>query len=106
MSRQHLCEIKQIDYDPAPNVISIVDMVKTAYERGLFKKLRATSRKEADSIDLSEIDAVRLVGYFSKRPEFNREDHNEAGIHSVEFISDEFDIEIYDSFLTIYRLED
>ena len=88
MSRQHLCEIKQIDYDPAPNAISIVDMVKTAYERGLFKKLRATSRKEADSID------------------FNREDHNEAGIHSVEFISDEFDIEIYDSFLTIYRLED
>lgn len=106
MSRQHLCEIKQIDYDPALNAISIVDMVKTAYERGLFNKLRATSRKEADSIDLTEIDSVRLIGYFSKKPEFNREDHNDAGIRSVEFISEDFDIEIYESFMTIYRLVD
>ena len=78
----------------------------TAYEKGLFKKLRATNRKEADSIDLHELDAVRLTAYFNKRPEFNREDNWDANIHSVEFISDEFDIEIYDSFMTIYRLVD
>lgn len=106
MGLKHLHEVAYIETDPAPNAISVVDMVKTAYEKGLFKKLRATSRKEADSIDISSIDAARLRGYFSKRPEFNSEEHHDAGIYSVEFISDEFDIEIYDSFLTIYRLVD
>lgn len=106
MGLKHLHETARIEADLASNTIPIVDMVKTAYENGLFKKLRATSHKEADSIDLTEIDATRLIAYFSKCPEFNREDNYDAGIHSVEFISDEFDIEIFDSFLTIYRLVD
>lgn len=106
MGSKHLHEVAQIETDVAPNSISVVDMVKTAYEKGLFKKLRATSRKEADSIDITEIDAARLIAYFSRRSEFNREDNWDANVHSVEFISDEFDIEIYDSFLTIYRLVD
>lgn len=106
MSRVHLCEVAQIEDNIAPNAIPVVDLVKTAYEHGLFKKLKATSHREADSIELHELDAIRLIAYFSKRPEFTRHDNTSAGIHSVEFVSEDFDIEIYNSFMTIYRLAD
>jgi hypothetical protein len=88
------------------NSVSIVDIVKYAYENGLFRKLKATNRKQADTIDLTEIDSARLRGYFGKRPEFKSEDHYGSGIYSVEFISNEFDIEIFPSFMSIYRLVD
>lgn len=88
------------------NGISIVDLIKQAYEKGLFKKLKCDGRKNAARMDISGLDKDRLIGYFDKRPEFNREDNTDSGIHSAEFISDEFDIEIFDSFIQIYKLVD
>lgn len=86
--------------------ISIVDLIKQAYEKGLFKKLKCDGRKNAARMDISGLDKDRLIAYFDKRSEFNREDNTESGIHSAEFISDEFDIEIFDSFIQIYKLVD
>lgn len=91
--------------EPA-NGISIVDLIKQAYEKGLFKKLKCDGRKNAARMDISGLDKDRLIAYFDKRSEFNREDNTESGIHSAEFISDEFDIEIFDSFIQIYKLVD
>ena len=88
------------------NGISIVDLIKQAYEKGLFKRLKCDGRKNAARMDISGLDKDRLIGYFDKRPEFNREDNTDSGIHSAEFISDEFDIEIFDSFIQIYKLVD
>lgn len=88
------------------NGISIVDLIKQAYEKGLFKKLKCDGRKNAARMDISGLDKDRLIAYFDKRSEFNREDNTESGIHSAEFISDEFDIEIFDSFIQIYKLVD
>lgn len=88
------------------NSISVVDLLKQAYEKGLFKKLKCDGRKNAVRMDISGLDKDRLIAYFDKRSEFNREDNTESGIHSAEFISDEFDIEIFDSFIQIYKLID
>lgn len=91
---------------PYSGGISIVDLIKQAYEKGLFKKLKCDGRKNAARMDISGLDKDRLIAYFDKRSEFNREDNTESGIHSAEFISDEFDIEIFDSFIQIYKLVD
>lgn len=84
--------------------MSIVDMIKMGYEHGLFDKLKNIGRENAYTVDISGVDKDRIVGYFGKRKEFNREDHNEAGVHSVEFISNTLDIEVFDSFVQIYRI--
>ena len=86
------------------NSTSIVDMIKMGYEHGLFDKLKNVGRENAYTVDISGLDKDRIIGYFDKRKEFNREDHTEAGVHSVEFISNTLDIEIFDSFVQIYRI--
>lgn len=86
------------------NAISIVDLIKKAYLEGKFDKLDCAGRENAIDIDLHGLDKDRIVGFFDKQPEFNREDHNDSGINSVEFISDKFDIEIFDSFMRVYKI--
>lgn len=86
------------------NSTSIVDMIKMGYEHGLFDKLKNVGRENAYTVDISGLDKDRIIGYFDKRKEFNREDHTEAGVHSVEFISNTLDIEVFDSFVQIYRI--
>lgn len=88
------------------NSISIVDLIKQAYEKGLFKRLQCNGRKNAACMDISGLDKDRLIAYFDNRKEFTREDNLDSGIHSAEFISNEYDIEIFDSFIQIYRLVD
>ncbi len=88
------------------NSISIVDLIKQAYEKGLFKRLRCNGRKNAATMDISGLDKDRLIAYFDGRKEFTREDNLDGGIHSAEFISNEYDVEIFDSFIQIYRLVD
>lgn len=86
------------------NSTSIVDMIKMGYEHGLFDKLKNVGRENAYTVDISGLDKDRIIGYFDKRKEFNREDHTEAGVHSVEFISNTLDVEVFDSFVQIYRI--
>lgn len=86
------------------NSTSIVDMIKMGYEHGLFDRLKNVGRENAYTVDISGLDKDRIIGYFDKRKEFNREDHTEAGVHSVEFISNTLDIEVFDSFVQIYRI--
>ena len=86
------------------NSTSIVDMIKMGYEHGLFDKLKNVGRENAYTVDISGLDKDRIIGYFDKCKEFNREDHTEAGVHSVEFISNTLDIEVFDSFVQIYRI--
>lgn len=90
--------------DQSVNTTSIVDVIKQVYEKGLFSKLNCEGRKNACDVDIHGADKDRLIGYFSKRKEFNKEEHNESGIFSVEFISDKYDIEIFDSFVRIYKI--
>lgn len=84
------------------NATSIVDVIKNAYDEGKFGKLPCVGRQNACQIDISGVDKDRLISFFDKKKEFNREDHNEAGVNSVEFISDKFDVEVFDSFIQIY----
>ena len=84
-------------------VESVVDIIKRFYEAGGFAKL-PTGRKNAFSADISGPDKQRLAGYFDKQEEFNHEINNESGIISHEFISDKYDVEIFDSFVTMYKI--
>lgn len=84
------------------NAVSVVDIIKNAYDEGKFGKLPCVGRQNACQIDISGVDKDRLISFFDKKKEFNREDHNEAGVNSVEFISDKFDVEVFDSFIQIY----
>lgn len=84
--------------------VSIVDLVKQAYEKGLFTKLNCIGRDNACDLELGPMDKERLIGYFRKRKEFNVEEHNESGVYSVEFISNDYDIEIFDSFMRVYKI--
>ena len=84
--------------------VSIVDLVKQAYEKGMFTKLNCVGRHNACDLELGPMDKERLIGYFRKRKEFNVEEHNESGVYSVEFISEDYDIEIFDSFMRVYKI--
>lgn len=84
-------------------VISVVDQVKAIYEAGFFSKL-PVGRENAFTIDIYGPDKERLVGYFKKQPEFNYELNNDAGIISHEFISTKYDIEIFDEFISMYKI--
>jgi hypothetical protein len=83
--------------------ISVVDQIKQLYEEGLFIKL-PVGRDKAFMLDISGPDKERLTAYFKKQPEFNYEFNNEYGIVSHEFISDQYDIEIYDTFISMYKI--
>lgn len=83
--------------------MSIVDAIKAAYETGMFSQL-PEGRDNALMLEISGVDKDRLAGYFSKRPEFNYEINNSSGIVSHEFISNLFDIEVFDSFVSMYRI--
>lgn len=97
-----ICEAPKLGQ--AVNSISVVDVIKQVYEKGLFSRLNCLGRQNACDIDIHGTDKDRLIGYFSKRKEFNKEEHNESGVFSVEFISDKYDIEIFDSFVRIYKI--
>ena len=92
------------DRDPSPNTMSVVDIIKTAYDSGKFDDLRCVGRDKACTLDIYGPDKDRLIGFFDRKPEFNREDHFESGIHSAEFISDKYDVEIFDTFIRIYKI--
>lgn len=82
---------------------SIVDAIKRFYEVGGFEKL-PVGRKDAFMVDISGPDKERLAAYFEKQPEFNYEMNDDHGIVSHEFISDKYDVEIYDSFVSMYKI--
>ena len=84
-------------------VSSTVDDIKAAYEAGLFNKM-PVGRDNAATASIYGPDKDRLVGYFSKLPEFEYEMNNDAGIISHEFISDSLDIEIFDEFISVYKI--
>lgn len=83
--------------------MSVVDKVKAVYEAGLFTQL-PIGRKDAFTFDICGPDKERIASYFMKQPEFNYEINNEAGIVSHEFISDKYDVEVFDSFVSMYRI--
>lgn len=91
-----------IEAPGSDNWVSVVDVIKNAYDEGKFGKLPCVGRQNACQMDISGVDKDRLISFFDKKKEFNREDHNEAGINSVEFISDKFDVEVFDDFIQIY----
>lgn len=95
--------IESADLSTDQAVMSTVDQIKMAYEAGLFDKL-PIGRKNAATTSIYGPDKERLVGYFKKQPEFNYEMNTEGGIMSHEFISDKLDIEIFDEFISIYRI--
>jgi predicted RNA-binding Zn-ribbon protein involved in translation (DUF1610 family) len=84
-------------------VSSAVDNIKAGYEAGYFDKM-PVGRENAATANLSGPDKDRLVAYFKKQPEFNYEMNTEQGIISHEFISDTLDIEVFDSFIQVYRI--
>lgn len=90
--------------NPSSNQISIVDLVKIAYETGTFDKIIPSGREHSAFLEYTPIDRDRLIGYFQKKNEFAKEEHNESGIFSVEFISDKYDIELFDEFMKIYKI--
>ena len=98
---KYLTESKELSTDHA--IISVVDQVKAVYEAGLFDKL-PVGRDRALTLDIFGPDKYRLAGYFNKQPEFNYEMNNENGIISHEFISDKYDIEVFDSFIQMYKI--
>lgn len=98
---KYLTESKELSTDHA--MISVVDQVKAVYEAGLFDRL-PVGRDRALMLDISGPDKDRLAGYFNKQKEFNHEINNEYGAISHEFISDKYDIEIYDNFITMYKI--
>lgn len=98
---KYLTESKELSTDHA--IISVVDQVKAIYEAGLFDKL-PVGRDRALTLDIFGPDKDRLAGYFKKQPEFNYEMNNENGIISHEFISDKYDIEVFDSFIQMYKI--
>ena len=98
---KYLTESKELSTDHA--IISVVDQVKAVYEAGLFDKL-PVGRDRALTLDIFGPDKDRLAGYFKKQPEFNYEMNNENGIISHEFISDKYDIEVFDSFIQMYKI--
>ena len=85
------------------SVVSVVDRVKEVYEAGLFNKL-PVGRDKAFTLEISGPDKERLAGYFRKQPEFNYELNRDQGIVSHEFISDKYDVEIFDSFISMYQI--
>lgn len=82
---------------------SVVDQVKAVYEAGFFSRL-PIGRDNAFTLSISGPDKERLAGYFKKQPEFNYELNTDHGIVSHEFISDKYDIEIYDDFISMYKI--
>lgn len=84
-------------------VVSIVDKIKAVYEAGLFRKL-PIGRNNAFTVEIEGVDKERLTSYFKKQPEFAYEMHNASGIISHEFISNEYDVEIFDSFVSMYKI--
>ena len=84
-------------------VIATADQIKAIYEAGLFDQA-PVGRKNAVSASIYGIDKQRLAGYFKKQPEFEYEMNCEDNIISHEFVSDTLDIEIFDDFMTVYRL--
>ena len=85
------------------SIESVVDAIKAFYENGGFKKL-PVGRKNAFTVDIYGPDKERLVGYFKKQNEFNYEINDESNIISHEFISDKYDVEIFDSFVKMYKI--
>lgn len=85
-------------------IISIVDAFKKAFELGMFKKLDAIGRENAQTFDISSVDKDRIIAYMDKQSDFNREDNMDSGIHSAEFVSNDLDIEVFDDFVRVYRL--
>lgn len=84
-------------------VTSVVDQIKSIYEAGLFEKL-PVGRENALTISIYGPDKERIAGYFEKRPEFNYELNRDSGIVSHEFISDKYDIEVFDEFVSMYKI--
>lgn len=82
---------------------SIVDAIKRVYECGGFDKL-PVGREDAVTIDIAGPDKDRLVGYFEKQPEFKYDMNNESDIISHEFISDKYDVEVFDTFIQMYKI--
>lgn len=85
------------------SIESMAEQIKKFYELGGFEKL-PVGRENAVTKDINGPDKNRLAGYFKRQPEFNYEINNEGGIVSHEFISDKYDIEIFDSFVQMYKI--
>lgn len=83
--------------------LSNMDMVKKLYEFGGFERL-PIGRENAATIEIGAADKSRLNSYFKSKPEFNHEINTENDIISNEFISDKYDIEIFDSFVRAYKI--
>lgn len=98
---EDLDESKELSTEHA--VTSVVDQIKDVYEAGLFSKL-PVGRDNAFTLEISGPDKSRLAGYFARQPEFNHEINNASNIISHEFISDKYDIEIFDSFIQMYKI--
>lgn len=96
-----ITESKELSTNHA--VVSVVDQVKAVYEAGLFDKL-PVGRDKALTLDIFGPDKERLAGYFKKQKEFNYELNHDNGVVSHEFISDKYDIEIFDSFISMYKI--
>lgn len=90
--------------EPESTAIPTVDLIKKAYDSGKFNNLKCVGRDNACTFDIHGPDKERIISFFDKKSEFNREDHNDSGINSVEFISDKFDIEIFDNFIRVYKI--
>lgn len=84
-------------------VVSIVDEIKRIYELGGFEKL-PVGRENALTKEISGPDKERIAAYFEKQPEFKMEINTESGITSYEFISDKYDVEVFDSFVQMYKI--
>lgn len=84
-------------------VTSVVDQIKAVYEAGLFSKL-PVGRDNAFTLELSGPDKSRLAGYFARQPEFTHEVNNACNILSHKFISNNYNIEIFDSFIQMYKI--
>lgn len=96
-------DIKGTELSTQHAVIPVVDQIKMIYEAGFFSKL-PVGRENAFTVDIYGPDKDRLVGYFKKQPEFNYEMNTDQGIISHEFISSQYDIEIFDEFISMYRI--
>lgn len=84
-------------------VIATADQIKAIYEAGLLDRV-PVGRENAVTASIYGIDKQRLAGYFKRQPEFEYEMNCDDNIISHEFISDKLDIEIFDDFMTVYRL--
>lgn len=84
-------------------IIATADQIKAIYEAGLLDRV-PVGRENAVTASIYGIDKQRLAGYFKRQPEFEYEMNCDDNIISHEFISDKLDIEIFDDFMTVYRL--